>query len=198
MDYAYRRNAKKRSSPAACCGKSSLASSTHLPPKSRFTLQSHGKPCLADNTLDNRIHFNLSHTAGRVLLAATCDRDVGVDIERIRTHLPHEELARRFFSPTEYLAIAALPPADRPRAFFTTWCRKEAILKTTGQGIAAGLNTFDVPVTPMAHPFTVSHPNGTIPMRWTLHDLHLSEPYLACVAVDACAATLRTWQVPAH
>ncbi len=161
-----------------------------------LTTTAQGKPCLPEHHERQKIHFNLSHTAGKILLAATLDRNLGVDIERIRPHMPHEELARRFFSPTEHAAIAAVRPADRPRAFFTTWCRKEAILKSTGQGISAGLQTFTVPITALPHPFTVERRDDNAIARWTLHDLTLPDPYLASIAIDACNATLRTWQAP--
>ncbi len=154
-----------------------------------------GKPYL-EQDLNSRVRFNLSHTAGQVMLAMTLDHEIGADIERIRTDMAHEDLARRFFTTGEYAAIATASAVDRPRAFFRCWCRKEAVLKAMGQGISAGLHSFDVPVDAVAESFHVSRQDFAGETRWLLHDIDLSDPYVACVAVESCEATVRKWDFP--
>ena len=76
-----------------------------------------GKPFFPDHP---DIHFNLSHTAGAVLVALS-DRPVGVDIERIRS------VSQR--------AMRRLADVGTERAFFESWVRREARAKRSGAGV---------------------------------------------------------------
>jgi len=69
-------------------------------------LGEHGKPELADP--EATLRFNLSHSAGRALVAVATGVEVGVDIERLgRRTAPH----------------------------YTAWARREAIAKCHGVGL---------------------------------------------------------------
>jgi 4'-phosphopantetheinyl transferase len=153
-----------------------------------FTIGSHGKPHL-DEIHSPRLRFNLSHTAGWLLLGVTLDRELGVDIENIRQRSSLEDLATRFFTEREATSILALPALERPRAFFTAWCRKEAVLKAAGLGISAGLNSFEVPVHAAADPFMLAFAEK----RWWLHDVAVGDALVASVAVENEAALVRPW-----
>ncbi len=118
-----------------------------------------GKPFLENSP----ICFNLSHTTGMVLIAITLKHEIGVDIESATQNpaapsFDFESLAQRFFTPAEHAALLAFPPAERLRAFYRCWTRKEALLKATGTGIS-GLKTFEVPPSPLRIPH---HPLAAI------------------------------------
>src|SRR5207245_1105341 len=105
----------------------------------RFAYGNQGKPHLADpNAMDLR--FNVSHSGEQILLAFSCVREVGVDIERIHELHARDAVAERFFTLPEALRISALPAQDRERAFFHHWVRKEAFVKAVGKGIASSLS----------------------------------------------------------
>lgn len=70
------------------------------------------------------VHFNLSHTAGAVLVALS-DRPVGVDIEHIR--------------PVSQRAMRRLADVGTERAFFQSWVRREALAKRSGAGVGTML-----------------------------------------------------------
>lgn len=174
-----------------------------LDPRSlRFTAGPHGKPelTLAPTPGHNqRIYFNVSHTRNRVLLAISLDHPVGIDVEFVRPKISHEELAQRFFTPTEHAAIRSLPPPPAPdqrAAFFRCWTRKEAILKALGSGIAGGLDKFNVPVLPLAESILLATPDLALDAEWTLCDLPVEIPYLASLAVAGRYSHLRTWTIP--
>jgi 4'-phosphopantetheinyl transferase len=152
-----------------------------------FNTGPQGKPHLSDPS--SPLCFNLSHTAGWVLLGVTLDRELGVDIENIRARSSLEELAVRFFTESEAASILALPATERPRAFFTAWCRKESVLKAAGQGISAGLNSFDVPIHSVVPPFKVFFAGQS----WWLHDVALGESLVASVATAGVPAVVRSW-----
>jgi 4'-phosphopantetheinyl transferase len=107
----------------------------------RFDYGPRGKPALVD---PDGIRFNLSHAAGRALIAVALDRDVGVDLERLRPEVEVERLAERFFPPRDAAALRAAAPDRRVELFFERWTILEAILKVRGEGLAGGLAEVEV------------------------------------------------------
>jgi 4'-phosphopantetheinyl transferase len=102
-----------------------------------FAATEDGKPYLQPPS--GGIEFNLAHsgTVGAVALAV--DRAVGVDIEERRSRTREPQLARRIMTPAEHARYVALDEDARRHYFFDVWARKEALLKTTGEGIRATL-----------------------------------------------------------
>lgn len=86
------------------------------------------------------VYFNLSHSHGWTVLALS-DREVGVDIERIKP--VDMRLAKRFFADGEWAQIEAA--GDGAEAlFYRFWTVKEAYLKALGTGLNRPLNSFTV------------------------------------------------------
>src|SRR5438477_609032 len=75
-------------------------------------------------------------------------RDVGVDVEAVRTLPDADDVAARWFSPREYATYRALEPGDRALGFFQCWTRKEAFIKALGDGLFHPLDRFDVSLAP--------------------------------------------------
>ena len=94
------------------------------------------------------LRFNLSHSGGLALYAFTYGREVGIDIERLRPLEDAERIARRFFSAAEVQVFCALPARLRLEGFFNCWCRKEAYIKATGDGLSMPLDRFTVSLIP--------------------------------------------------
>ena len=107
------------------------------PRRLRFCCGPHGKPALAGQSEDEKtLRFNVSNSEGFALFAMTRGREIGVDLEQISPSKLDEKVAERFFSPQEVVSLQVLPPSERPRAFFTTWTRREAYLKARGEGLS--------------------------------------------------------------
>jgi len=64
-----------------------------------ITLSERGKPSLVSRD-DCDVRFSLSHSGGMAVLAAAQQREVGVDIERIRHVKRAEPIAARYLSPS--------------------------------------------------------------------------------------------------
>jgi 4'-phosphopantetheinyl transferase len=111
-----------------------------------FTTGEQGKPALASRFAEHGLHFNLAHTAGLVACAVSRLTDIGIDTENARTRTAPLHLAPRYFTSREAAALAALPEGERPARFYALWTLKEAWLKATGEGLAAGLGniSFDL------------------------------------------------------
>lgn len=110
-----------------------------------FEYGSAGKPSIAHiGARDERITFNLAHSHDRALLAVARDRDIGVDLERVRDDFDPLPVVREFFFGAELAAIEASAPDLRRDAFFRHWVAKEAVLKAHGGGLSLALDSFCV------------------------------------------------------
>jgi len=106
-----------------------------LPRPAEYFVDANGKPRLTASGL----HFNLSHS-GAYAACAICDRPVGVDVE-LEAEMDLD-IARKFFHPDEYRAIAASD--DPARCFFRYWVLKESYLKAVGFGLGRALDSFRI------------------------------------------------------
>lgn len=157
----------------------------HIPASAiAFDYGPYGKPGLA-KTFGHPLRFNISHSGGRALYAVTYERAIGVDIERINPTVEYQQLAARFFSPTEYQNLCGLPPELRLVAFFACWTRKEAFVKAYGLGLSMALDHFAVslaPDEPARVLYTLDDP--THASRWSLQSLPVGPGYQAALAVE--------------
>ena len=103
----------------------------------------HGRPALAP-ALDSSLGFNWSHSGQHALIAVGEHVTPGVDVERQRERPRALEIAQRYFTREESVALAALPADQRHAAFLELWTAKEAVLKAIGRGIAFGLDRLNI------------------------------------------------------
>jgi 4'-phosphopantetheinyl transferase len=93
-----------------------------------------------------------------VALAVAQGHRVGVDVEDAR-RVVREDVAGRFFAPSEVADLRALPDAAQARVFFDYWTLKEAYIKARGMGLAIPLGDFAVALRPPAAP-TIAFVDG--------------------------------------
>jgi 4'-phosphopantetheinyl transferase len=139
-----------------------------------------GKPALRPAT---RIRFNTSHSGQMAIHAFTYDCELGVDVEQLRELDDPEAIAARFFSSAEVSELLSLRPDDRGLAFLRCWTRKEAYVKSIGDGLAIPLNHFQVTLLPgvPARFVQVTSDMGAA-SDWTLNDLELAAEYVGALA----------------
>lgn len=87
------------------------------------------------------LKFNLSHSKNIAIFAFNEYDELGIDIEVKRKLTNIKIITKRMFSSIEcgYLS-GAIDENDMIDRFFTLWTRKEAIIKATGDGLAAPVN----------------------------------------------------------
>jgi 4'-phosphopantetheinyl transferase len=107
----------------------------------------HGKPRVG-GAHAGALHFNVSHSAERALIAVCRAAPVGVDIERMRPLDKLAGLAEHTLSPRELERWLALPEERRQREFYRHWTLKEAILKACGAGITQALKEIELEFAP--------------------------------------------------
>jgi len=163
----------------------------------RFTYSAHGKPRLEEARNPGTLTFNLSHSDGVIVCAFARNREVGVDVEKMREDFSTEEIAERFFSAGERTALRALPAEHRRQGFFNCWTRKEAYIKARGEGLSLPLHQFDVSLSP-AEPAALlrTRPEADEASRWSLHDLEVHPGYAAALAVEIGRSTSSALAAP--
>jgi 4'-phosphopantetheinyl transferase len=100
----------------------------------------HGKPFLAPG--QSALEFNLAHTHGLVACVLTHVGPVGVDVESLDRAVNGDDIAERYFSPSEIAGLQELAGVERSRRFIELWTLKEAYLKAIGAGLSNPLNDF--------------------------------------------------------
>ncbi len=109
-----------------------LAATLDLPPHTlRIEPDAYGKLRLVDGAL----RFSLSRSGPFGLVGLCRDREVGVDVEVLRSVPERETLAREQFAAAEREAWHGVAPAERDLAFLRCWTRKEAVAKALGTGL---------------------------------------------------------------
>ena len=119
-----------------------------------FALREKGKPYLP---MAPEVRFNLSHSNELALVAVALDREVGVDIEKLRPLPEFAAIAERFFP----------PDADKPEResdFFRCWTRVEAVLKARGVGLYS----------------SSADPQG----EWAVQEIDVGEDFAGAVAAE--------------
>ena len=144
----------------------------------------HGKPVIEGGAVEHSV----AHS-GNLVAVAVARTPVGVDVEQLDGR-PHplggdgdpEALARIVLSAAERAVLAAVPPADRARAFLVAWTRKEAVTKATGDGLRAAFTNVVV-AADAGPPRLVFWPYSRSPHSVSLLDLDADPGYVAALAV---------------
>lgn len=162
------------------------------PEQFRLSYGAYGKPALNGEHKDSRLRFNMSHSHEVALFAFAEDRELGVDVEHVRTDFASEEVARRFFSRREVETFNALPQHDQVAGFFKCWTRKEAFIKVIGKGLSQPLDKFDVT---LGQPAALLWVSGDDASRWSLYDLEVGGDYAGALAVEGQVSSIQCWHM---
>ena len=149
-----------------------------------------GKPGLAGG---GGLRFNLAHAGGLALIAVTCGREVGVDVEAVRPGRALAALVEQYFSPLEQAEWLSLPAERRTAAFYAGWTQKEAYLKATGEGLWGRTRTFSVRLA--GAPGLVASDWGSAEVRrWRFLQFRPAPGYIAAVAAEDGDWQASWWQ----
>lgn len=159
-----------------------------------FIYSAKEKPSLAPPHAEYGLSFNLSHSGGIALLAFARGREIGIDVEQLRSDFDLEAIARRFFSAQEQSHIFALPPEHRAMAFFRCWTRKEAYIKATGDGLSLPLSQFDVSIAAgETDALLATRPDASEAARWRLREVPAGTGFVAALCMEGRQSNLSSW-----
>lgn len=161
----------------------------------RFSYNEYGKPFLAPEFRSYLLNFNLSHSGNVAMYAMTRNREIGIDVERVRSDVEYEEIAKRFFSVDEVAILGTIPTEKKLEAFFTCWTRKEAYIKAHGQGLSLPLDSFEVSLAPGEPPMLLmTRDEPEEHSLWTFLDLRPGPVYVGALAVKGTGCRFRYWE----
>jgi 4'-phosphopantetheinyl transferase len=149
-----------------------------------------GKPALAGA---GDLRFNLAHSHGLAIYAVARGRELGVDLERIRSAGDWDRLATRYLAASERAAVRALPARECGAAFFTFWVCKEAYLKAIGTGLAQPLGKLAIAIEKDG----MAVVRGDTGACWSIQVLPFERGYAAALAAQGHGWRLRYWEWPA-
>ena len=109
-----------------------------LPSEVHFGYVAMGKPTLARPN-DIGLTFNTTHSGDLVIVAVTANRDVGVDVERVRSVPRAMRVAKRVYSQDEYDYLTSVPAEQLDREFLSIWVKREGTAKARGDSVWRGL-----------------------------------------------------------
>lgn len=151
-----------------------------------FRPSSAGRPMLVGPAPLPPLQFNVSHTARVTACAVARDCQLGIDVEDLDREVAVEQLARRYFAPTEAAALEALPAARRQEAFFDYWTLKEAYLKARGLGLALPLDGLAIERgTQGGIRISFAASMGDDPLQWQFRAFDLEPRHRLAVAVGS-------------
>lgn len=151
---------------------------TH-PKDIQFLYNNHGKPYI-----NEKIHFNVSHSNEMALYAFTNIGHIGIDIEKIQPIADLLEISKQYFSDNEIQTLRSLKLEKQLISFFNCWTRKEAFVKAVGTGLSQSLNEFSVTCRPEEPPGISFLENTNIEGNWKLHSLDEFKSYSAAFVLD--------------
>jgi 4'-phosphopantetheinyl transferase len=109
-----------------------------------ITKNSYGKPMLKNF---EQIHFNLAHS-GDWVVCGVSDVPIGIDVEIIKSN--DLDVAKAFFTSSEYKDILNQPKEQQIKYFYKIWTLKESYVKAEGKGLSIPLNSFRFCILPHA------------------------------------------------
>lgn len=162
------------------------------PAELRFAVAERGKPGLS--APHRWLRFNASNSGGLTLVAVTAGREVGVDVEEIRSVPEALAIADRMLSERERAALRALPEEQRQDAFLHCWTRKEAYIKAVGGGLWTGLDGFDVAFSPGEEARLLAvRGSAEEAARWTLRSLDPGAGFVGALVAEGVIGELAAY-----
>jgi 4'-phosphopantetheinyl transferase len=118
-------------------------------------------------------------------------RQIGIDIELIKPISDMNRMVELYFSKLESEVFTALPEAIRTGAFYSAWTRKEAYLKSIGEGLQQPPDQVEVSMNPLESYPELKLLDRDLP-RATIRLLSFqpAEGYQAALAVEG-----KSWDV---
>jgi 4'-phosphopantetheinyl transferase len=136
-----------------------------------------GKPELEMSDALVPLHFNVSHSGERALVAIS-GAPIGIDLQSSEHVIDIDGLIDLVGHSEEKRALAALPRDEAMSAFYRLWTRKEAYCKAVGSGLQLSLPSISFRLTETGT-VQVNDEASSTSLTWWVHDLQMPEEQVA-------------------
>lgn len=134
-----------------------------------------------DKPYINDIHFNISHSANKLVHAFCLNKEIGIDIEEIKEFSVIDQVAKSYFSVVEYNNYIKSTSKIKTALFYKIWSRKESFIKLVGDGLTYPLKEFTVDTSlNIKNPFIKIKENN---IKIKIIDLNLFDSYASALAI---------------
>jgi 4'-phosphopantetheinyl transferase len=133
------------------------------------------KPYLASHP---GLYFNISHSEDFAVIAISHNK-VGIDIEYVSEDFNFTNLLQDIFKDEEILEIQNT--ANKKRAFYTLWTRKEAFVKALGKGIDEDFKYISC----LDGQHSIDSNLLKTTKNWKMHGFELADHYIGAVAFES-------------
>jgi 4'-phosphopantetheinyl transferase len=127
-----------------------------------------------------RFRASLAHSGDVKLVAVSLDREIGVDVERLRPGVEGWALVRHALTSSERRHLSGILAERRSETILSLWVRKEALLKAVGLGLALDPRLVDLGD---GTGIDSVPPELGAPGDWTVADVPLDD-HVAALAVS--------------
>lgn len=145
----------------------------------RIDFTENGKPFLVDHP---ELNFNASHSDDAFALAFASGKEIGVDIENRLRVLNIPALERFLFTSDELKVVEKLEKNQKQEVFIESWTRKEALLKSGGEGLTKAMNSLEVSFL-QDKQFSLKNEYESNANEWFLESFTLMNEYAGAIAV---------------
>lgn len=155
-----------------------------------FAANEYGRPEIANaDRGEQRLVFNISHTDSLVVLAISRGRQLGVDVEVVRSREGIVGIADHYFAQSEVAALTATPPEELSWRFFEYWTFKESYIKARGMGLSLPLDGFAFRFPdPHAVEIDIRADLADDPARWLFWQFRSIPDHLIAVCAERTSA----------
>ncbi len=158
-----------------------------------FQYNKYGKPSIGSEPRP-AIKFNLSHSDDLALFAVNETKEIGVDIERIKSSFVDEAMASQCLTGREIEHFQTLSETAREIYFFDCWTRKEAYLKARGNGFSLPPNQIE---TSLLSELSTSYFENDTESRQIFRSIEKLPPipgYATALAIEGDNPSVRFWR----
>lgn len=125
-----------------------LSQYADIPPEYwAFSCNDFGKPAI-ENSGQESLSFNLSHTHSMIACAVGYQYDLGVDIEGNQAVSNLVDMCRITLSDAELTTVLSTLPKQREKLFYRYWTLKEAYIKALGKGLSIPMKKIKYEIKP--------------------------------------------------
>jgi 4'-phosphopantetheinyl transferase len=154
----------------------------------RFGYGAYGKPYLY-NADQHGCRFNLTHSHTTALLAIASYREVGIDLEAVRSIANVEQIIDDICTPREQALLRSLPVEQQHTALLRCWTRKEALVKAWGRALDDNLRQLDTIEDQTTLPI-IAGDNGGV---WSIRSLIPAQGYVGAVVARGTYWQIQQW-----